>query len=92
MSIFFRKFLSKIFFLIFTILPVAPLPILAYAFIEPKNGRFFFALIFFIKKFFYDFLKRDYQLASDYEGVVYIAIAVRPKYVLKVGLYGYIFI
>lgn len=47
MSIFFRKFLSKIFFLIFTILPVAPLPIPAYAFIEPKNGRFFSRSFFY---------------------------------------------
>lgn len=50
-----------------------------------KNRARFFAPI--LKKVFCDLLKRNYQLASDYEGVVYIAIAVRPKYVLKIGLY-----
>lgn len=86
MSIFFRKFLSKNFFSFSQSCQWRHCQFRHTPLLSQKMGAFFRAH-FFIKKFFYDFLKRDYQLASDYEGVVYIAIAVRPKYVLKVGLY-----
>ena len=91
MSIFFGRFLSKIFFLSFAKLQNMSFLSPAYPSLRPKKiGRVFFAP--FLKKVFCDLLKRNYQLASDYEGVVYIAIAVRPKYVLKIGLYGDVFI